>query len=781
MSKSVFPMDSTPWRRTAPAALAFFLALTSVQAQTRASSTPAFAPAATPAFQLPLIQNGDFARAQDNWYLGGDDRVKASVVPVGNQPFAHALHLDLSPKANDVLWSVVLTQPFSSSLHAGDVVTARFWARSPQSLRAAVNCEDRKTYSKFLAQEIALTPDWKEFTLTAKADKTYARGDAQLNFHLGQLAGAVEFADVRASRPIFADAATQTATVPGGGVPVVDGADLTLINGAEYGETRAVEVKGQPFTHALRVQTRVGRERGWDFQFGAWSKTPVKKGDTLLASFYARAVQGQAETGEAHMVMQFQSGGPEWDKSISQDVGIGRAWKRYDFPFVAGRDMAAGNGFWAFPAGFNPQTIEVGGAQLLDFGDKVAVESLPRTSTDYPGQEEGAPWRKAALARIERIRKGDLRVVVQDARGKSVKGASVEIRMTRQAFGFGNIAAADFLLTDGADATRYRETLLANYNRITIENHFKWNGWEGWGPTDGLKTLKRLRDHNIEVRGHNLIWPSYRNSPDDLPKIGADKDALRKRINAHFADILGKTRGQTVEWDVVNEPFDNHDLLDILGRDEMVSWFKQARQLEPNARLFLNDYPPLDGAATTNPHLNALYDNVQMLQKAGAPIGGIGFQGHFGSAPIPPERVLSGLDRFAKLGLPIAITEFDMDTPDEDLQARYMRDFLIAVYSHPSANEVIMWGFWQSKHWLPNAALYRADWSIKPNGQVWLDLVKGAWWTNADGRSDAKGTYQTRGFYGDYTVTATDAAGKTATKTFSLAPGQSGPVVVKLG
>jgi endo-1,4-beta-xylanase len=234
-----------------------------------------------------------------------------------------------------------------------------------------------------------------------------------------------------------------------------------------------------------------------------------------------------------------------------------------------------------------------------------------------------------------------------------------------------------------------------------------------------------------------------------------------------------------VEWDVINEPFANHDLMDILGREEMVEWFKMAKNLDPKPRLFINDYPSLDGAATSNPHLNHFYDTITFLQKNGAPLEGIGFQGHFGSNVVPPERVLSGLDRFAKFGLPIAITEFDMDTQDEDLQARYMRDFLTATFSHPSVDSVIMWGFWEGRHWMPNAALYRQDWSIKPHGQVWLDLVKKAWWTNAQGATNTKGEYSTRGFYGDYIVTV-NANGKTKTVNAKLQKGKSGPVTIKL-
>ena len=51
----------------------------------------------------------------------------------------------------------------------------------------------------------------------------------------------------------------------------------------------------------------------------------------------------------------------------------------------------------------------------------------------------------------------------------------------------------------------------------------------------------------------------------------------------------------------------------------------------------------------------------------GAPITGLGMQGHFGDNVTAPEKLLSLLDRFARFGLDIKITEFDINTDDQDL------------------------------------------------------------------------------------------------------------------
>lgn len=53
-----------------------------------------------------------------------------------------------------------------------------------------------------------------------------------------------------------------------------------------------------------------------------------------------------------------------------------------------------------------------------------------------------------------------------------------------------------------------------------------------------------------------------------------------------------------------------------------------------------------------------------------------------------------------------------------------------------------------------------------------MDLVSKTWWTNADGRTDAAGVFQTRGFFGDYDVTVS-RGGQSKTVRIHLLPGQT--------
>jgi len=333
---------------------------------------------------------------------------------------------------------------------------------------------------------------------------------------------------------------------------------------------------------------------------------------------------------------------------------------------------------------------------------------------------------------------------------------------------------------DSPDNRIYREKALALFNAASPENDLKWPVWNGEWPgaydrTQSLAALRWLRENNFHVRGHVLVWPGWKNLPRS---IGALKDGKKNQakipplVLSHIADITAATREWVQEWDVLNEPYDNHDLMAMFGSDIMVDWFKAAQAgAAPGAPLYLNDYSNHDLVAD-KAHCADFFKVAKFLQAKGAPLGGLGLQGHISAQPNPPERVLAALEAYAEFKLPIRITEFDIDTDDEQLQADYTRDFLILAYSHPSVVGVQHWGFWARAHWRPRGALFRADWSEKPAAKAYQDLVLRQWRTKLQGKAGASGKVSGRGFHGDYVVTV-EQDGKRAEATFTLRPDEA--------
>ncbi|MGC4086924.1 MAG: endo-1,4-beta-xylanase [Polyangiaceae bacterium] len=518
-------------------------------------------------------------------------------------------------------------------------------------------------------------------------------------------------------------------------------------------EKRAVE--GQPFHEALRVEVSEASANPWDLQLQARSERAVEKGDVLLATFFLRTEWSREESGEGQAEFVFELAKSPWTKSASVAVRAGREWKKVYVPFVAAESYAAGAAQVNFQVGFAPQKLEIGGVTVESFGKRLTLAELPVNKITYPGMEADAPWRAAAAERIEKHRKAELAVVVKDKAGKPLTNVEVALKLTRPAFALGTCVPAARLLEPGSET--FKQVTRELFSVATLENDLKWQPLAGdWGPGFSLEQAKAgvawLRERGLDVRGHVLVWPGWRNLPKSLRAFEKDPPRLRAEVKRHIAQMVGAMKGSLVHWDVVNEPFDNHDLLDILGPGIMVDWFKEARAGNPSAKLFINDYAILAGGGGTTLHRDAYEKTIQMLVDKGAPFDGIGMQGHFGTSLTGPEDLLKILDRFAKFGKRIWVTEYDVVIDDEAVAADYTRDFYTTLFSHPAVGGIIMWGFWDGAHWKHNAPLYRNDFSLKPAGQVVRDLALKAWRTEVSGRSDAGGRFAARGFLGDYEI-----------------------------
>jgi GH35 family endo-1,4-beta-xylanase len=452
---------------------------------------------------------------------------------------------------------------------------------------------------------------------------------------------------------------------------------------------------------------------------------------------------------------------PEYTAHVKLPLTAGPEWALFEVPFAMTRDAGPTEGTINLGFGTIPQAVEIAGAQVLNFGNRVALGALPQTRFTYRGREAGAAWREAALARIERHRTAPIALRVIDAAGKPVADAKVEARLVRPAFLWATAVDDALIVSDTADAERYRRTLVELFDTATIENGFKWPRWSGGVDlrARALRASDWIQAQGLRQRGHTLVWPGDKFSPKRVVAMPAPREGLSLLVQEHIRDLMTATRGRIEGWDVINEMVHERDYFRYMPEAEAAEWFKVARQVDPQAKLFINDYGMLN--SRKSPETIATYVGiVQRLLAAGAPIDVIGVQGHVGRQVRNPEDVLADLVLLDEPGLELQITEFDINTTDEELQADYTRDFLIALYSHPSVTGFTKWGFWQKRHWKPDAAMFRADWSEKPNAKVWRDLVRGAWLTRAEIVTDAAGAAATRGHLGAYEFTVTTPSGR---------------------
>ena len=401
---------------------------------------------------------------------------------------------------------------------------------------------------------------------------------------------------------------------------------------------------------------------------------------------------------------------------------------------------------------------QFGSTETFDVSfDQVSI--TPEEPEFYAGSSPDAAWRAEADTRIDQIRKADLQINVKLADGRAAPGAAVHIAQQEHGFGFGT-AVAVRLLTGSQTNPTYQNKLKEHFNLAVTENGLKWPAWEGdygpsFSPQTTLAALDWLDANDIDARGHVMVWPSFNNSPNNISGLQNNPTALRQAVLDHIAEIGAVVGDRVFEWDVVNETRTNNDFMAILGDDVLADWFNAAAQAS-DARLFLNEFGLVTGGSSTAGNRALHHQTIQTILNDGGALEGLGIQSHFRPNDLTGiEQVWDIFDEFGAYGLPIAITEFDFETTDRELQAAYSADFLKAAFAHESVSEFLMWGFWAGAHWRPEAAIYDENWNLRPHGQAMLDLIYDEWWTDEQLDADVFGEAALRGFKGEYEVTVT--------------------------
>lgn len=335
---------------------------------------------------------------------------------------------------------------------------------------------------------------------------------------------------------------------------------------------------------------------------------------------------------------------------------------------------------------------------------------------------------------------------------KSVPGVTVRVKQLEHEFWFGTAISQQIFTgkVNSDDKQHYLFTLKSNFNAAVHENALKWYSTEKTRNKltyDNADTMLTWCEENgLRLRGHCVFWCVDKFVQPWIKEL--NDDDLRVAVERRAIDVMRRYRGKIPEYDVNNEMLHGRYYKNHLGdtiRHEMFDW---CRETDPNAILYVNDYGILGGG-----DLDAYEKQISDFIEAGVPVGGIGLQGHFGDKGVDPAQVKHVLDRLAKFNLPIKITEFDINTRDEEIKAMGLVDLYTTAFAHPTVEGILMWGFWEGSHWRPDAAIWDKDWRPTRAAEAYRDLVYKKWWTSRKGQTDETGIFRTPVFFGRYEVT----------------------------
>jgi len=258
------------------------------------------------------------------------------------------------------------------------------------------------------------------------------------------------------------------------------------------------------------------------------------------------------------------------------------------------------------------------------------------------------------------------------------------------------------------------------WNQITPGNEGKWGvvspsikDTYNWTNLD--KIYGYARGRNIMFKQHAMVWGQQ------APSWIASLDSASQRASIeNWFKLFGEKYPLTVMADVVNEPF--HAVPSYskglggsgkTGWDWVITSFELARKhLPQGCKLILNEYNVLHNNTVTNNYLNL----IKLLSDRNL-IDGIGIQGHYfefrshidATSNIyvwNVNTIISNLNKLAATGIPIYITEFDVDEKDDNNQLTSYKIYFPIFWSHPAVKGITLWGYINNDVWSSHPTTY---------------------------------------------------------------------------
>lgn len=268
------------------------------------------------------------------------------------------------------------------------------------------------------------------------------------------------------------------------------------------------------------------------------------------------------------------------------------------------------------------------------------------------------------------------------------------------------------------------------WNQVTPENAGKWGSVEAvrdqmnWAPLDAAYRL--AKDNGFYFKFHVLVWGNQQ--PAWIERLPPAEQ--RAEIEEWFR-LVAERYPDIDAIEVVNEPL--HDppskagegggnYINALGGtgttgyDWILQAFRLARKYFPASQLMINEYNIVNNAQNTGNYLSI----IKLLQTENL-IDQIGVQAHAFSLNASASTINNNLNTLAGSGLPLFVTELDIDGPTDYAQLQTYQRVFPVLWEHPAIGGITLWGYrpgmWRSEQ---KAYLIEADGRTERPALRWL-------------------------------------------------------------
>ena len=301
-----------------------------------------------------------------------------------------------------------------------------------------------------------------------------------------------------------------------------------------------------------------------------------------------------------------------------------------------------------------------------------------------------------------------------------------------------------------------------HFSSITPENDMKWERIHPQAESYNFTRADQLVDlgekKQMFVVGHTLVWhmqtPAWVFHDEEGNLVS--RDTLLARLRDHIFTVMTRYRGKIHGYDVVNEAITDEGRLreslwyKIIGEDYIEHAFRFAREADPDAELYYNDFSLASPAKR-----EGCIQLVKTLQSKGIQVDGVGMQGHYDMSYPRMKELEKSIVAYSDLGVNVMITELDIsvlpwpDLPEgaevtsrfkyrpeldpykedfpksaqEELAGRYADIFRVFVKHADKISRITFWGVNDGTSWKNNfpvrgrtdfPLLFDRDYQFKP-------------------------------------------------------------------
>ncbi|KAF4846856.1 Endo-1,4-beta-xylanase 1 [Colletotrichum siamense] len=280
------------------------------------------------------------------------------------------------------------------------------------------------------------------------------------------------------------------------------------------------------------------------------------------------------------------------------------------------------------------------------------------------------------------------------------------------------------------------------FGQTTPTNGQKWLFTEPepgvFNYTEGEIVSSIAEENGQLLRCHALVWHSQL-----APWVETTEwtpEELEEVIVRHITNVAGHWKGRCYAWDVVNEALEDDGtwrqsvFYKVLGEDYIKLAFRTAAEVDPDAKLYYNDY----NLESVSAKSEAARGIVKMLQADGIRIDGIGMQAHLVAHRAPTlDQQIEVISSYAELGVEVALTELDVriELPVNETNLEWQKEAykasVGACVQVLACVGITIWDFYDPFSWVPYtfegegaALLWFDDFSKHPAYDGALEALK---------------------------------------------------------